>query len=269
MKSRLALLLAILLPLVACAQGGSTPAAKAPAATRPAAAAPVASDDPRVALAAKIPGTSPEDLRATPVPGIYELTHGATISYVTADAKFIFSGDLYQISAQGDFPNLSEARRRELRLQLVAAVPESQMVVFGPQNAPHTLTVFTDIDCSWCRRLHSQIAEYNRLGIRVRYMSFPRTGPDTESWAKAEAVWCAADPRDALTRAKLDQKVPAKTCANSPVASQFALGQELGVEGTPGLLLEDGELVPGYLAPQQLIAHLKNAARQGAAPKQD
>lgn len=248
------------LPLLACARNEAAAPEAAPAApTLPAAdaAAPVVEEgDPRVALAAKIPGARPEDLRATPVPGVYELSHGADISYVTADAKYLFAGDLYQVADNGDFPNLSENRRRELRLKLVNAVPESQMVVFGPASAKHTLTVFTDVDCTWCRRLHSQIADYNKLGIRVRYMAFPRTGPDTESWEKAEQVWCAKDRKAALTAAKAGEALKIPVCPNTPVAGQFALGRELGVSGTPGLVLETGELVPGYLPPPQLKAYL-------------
>jgi thiol:disulfide interchange protein DsbC len=266
MKHGYALLLAALLPLGACAQGKNqgttTPVAPAPAA----ATAVVDKSDPRVALAAKIPGAKPEDLRATPVPGIYELTHGADISYISADAKFLFAGDMYRIADNGDFPNLSENRRRELRLKVLGDVPESQMLVFGAANAPHTITVFTDIDCPWCRKLHSQIAGYNRLGIRVRYLFYPRSGPDTESWAKADAVWCSADRKAALTRAKLGQATPAPHCANTPVGRQYNLGHELGVDSTPSLILETGELIPGYLTPQQLLAHLQSAKPVGAAP---
>ncbi len=260
MKFRPLLLTLALLPLFACArsdaQADARPVAATGAAVAGAAATAVAAGDPRVALAAKIPGATPEDLRATPVAGVYELTHGADISYVSADGKFLFSGDMYQIADNGSFPNLSENRRRELRLKLVNAVPESQMLVFGQPSAKHTLTVFTDVDCIWCRRLHSQINDYNKAGIRVRYLFFPRTGPDTESWEKAEQVWCSADRKQALTRAKLGEVLTAKACAGTPVAVQYALGQELGVNGTPGLVLETGELVPGYLPAAQLRAYL-------------
>ncbi|MGC4028738.1 MAG: DsbC family protein [Steroidobacteraceae bacterium] len=256
MKPRHLLLTLALLPLLACARGDGQSARPAPAAAAVTTAAATTAADPRIALAAKIPGASVEDLRATPVAGVYELTHGADISYVSADGKFLFAGDLYQIADNGNFPNLSESRRRELRLKLVNAVPESQMLVFGPQTAKHTLTVFTDVDCAWCRRLHSQINDYNKAGIRVRYMFFPRTGPDTESWEKAEQVWCSADRKAALTTAKLGKPLTAKVCGETPVAGQYALGRELGVSGTPGLVLETGELVPGYLPPAQLKAYL-------------
>lgn len=252
-------LLAVLLPLAACARGDATPAAAATV------AAPTASSaDPRVALAAKIPGSKPEDFRATPVPGIFELAHGAEISYVSADAKFVFSGDLYRVADKGDFPNLTDVRRRELRLSMLADVPESQMLVYGPEKAKHTITVFTDFDCPWCRRLHSQMADYNKLGIRVRYMFFPRTGPDTESWAKADAVWCATDRKAAFNRAKAGEDIAPRACPSSPVAREYQLGQDIGVTGTPGVVIETGELIPGYMAPAQLLAHIQKAIGEAA-----
>jgi thiol:disulfide interchange protein DsbC len=241
-------LLAAFISFAALAEGASAPPADKGAIDR---------SDPRVALSARIPGSKPEDLRATPVAGIYEFTHGAEITYISADAKYLFSGDMYRVADKGDFPNLTDVRRRELRLKLLADVPEAQMLVFGPANAAHTISVFTDVDCPWCRKLHSQIGEYNRLGIRVRYLFYPRTGPNTESWFKAESVWCSADRKDAFTRAKLGEKLTAPRCANSPVAREFRLGHDIGIDGTPGIVLDNGELIPGYIAPAQLLAHLQ------------
>lgn len=269
MKTRLLLLCAVLSPLMACgdSRGAQADAARQAATTTAVAAAPradIKAGDPRVALSAKIPGTRPEDLRATPVPGVYELTHGTDLSYVTEDAKYVFSGDLYQVSDKGDFPNLSEARRGELRLAKLAAVPESEMLVFGPASSKHTITVFTDIDCPWCRKLHEQVAGYNKLGIRVRYLFYPRSGPDTESWYKAEAVWCAKDRNKALTLAKSDKPIEMKRCPDTPVARDYQLGRELGVSGTPGIVLENGELVPGYLGPADLLAHINSSLAASA-----
>jgi thiol:disulfide interchange protein DsbC len=139
------------------------------------------------------------------------------------------------------------------------------MLVFGPAKVEHTITVFTDVDCPWCRKMHSQIADYNKLGIRVRYMFFPRTGPDTESWGKAEAVWCAADRKDAFTRSKAGEDIKPKACPGSPVAREYKLGHDLGVSGTPGVVLENGELIPGYLPPQQLLVHIRQSIAADAA----
>lgn len=268
MKTRFLLLCAALLPLVAC--GDSVGAPSAGAAKND--SAENTSGDPRIALAAKIPGVRVEDLRKAPMPGIYELVHDGDVSYITADGKYVFSGDLYEVSEKGEFPNLSDARRRELevkqwdsRLKRVASLPESQMLIFGAADARHTITVFTDIDCPWCRKLHAQVADYNKLGIRVRYLFYPRTGPDTESWYKAEAVWCAKDRNKAMTQAKLDQPFDVKQCADTPVGRDYALGREFGLKGTPGIILETGELVPGYLGPKDLLARIDSSLALAAA----
>jgi thiol:disulfide interchange protein DsbC len=210
--------------------------------------------DPRADVASRIPGTRADQLRASPIPGIYELTRGAEIAYVTTDGKYAITGDLYDLSANDD---LTESHRREARARLIAAVPESDMLIFGPTDPKYTVTVFTDVDCGYCRKLHSQMADYNRLGVRVRYLLYPRTGPNSSSWTKAEQVWCSNDRKEALTRAKLGQELPAKPCTNNPVARSYALGQEFGFDGTPAIVLANGELLPGYVPPDVLLKQLK------------
>ena len=225
------------------------------AATQHAAPQPAGKADARGDVAAHLPGTRAEDLRPTPVAGIYELTRGTDIAYVTADGKYAFSGDLFELSSNN---NLTEQHRRELRVKQIAAFPESQMLIFGPQSPKYTVTVFTDVDCPYCRKLHSQIAEYNRLGVRVRYLLYPRNGPNTTSWTKAEQVWCSTDRNDALTRAKLGQELKAKPCADNPVARSYALGRDFALEGTPAIIMPDGELLPGYVPPDVLVKHLQD-----------
>ncbi len=211
--------------------------------------------DPRAEVASHISGARPDELRATPIPGVWELTRGLDIAYVTADGKYAFSGDLVDLSNDN---NLTEAHRRELRAKAIAAFPEDEMLVFGPLDPKYTVTVFTDVDCPFCRKLHSQIAEYNRLGIRVRYLLYPRNGPNTPSWTKAEQVWCATNRNDALTRAKLGEEIKAKPCANNPVSRSYALGQDLDLQGTPAIVLADGALLSGYMPPDALAKRLKD-----------
>lgn len=212
--------------------------------------------DPRAAIASKIPGVRAEDLRPSPIPGVYELSRGADVAYVSSDAKYAISGDLIDL-ARND--NLTEARRREVRAKLIGAIPESEMVVFGPRDPKYTITVFTDVDCAYCRQLHSQIADYNRLGIRVRYLFYPRTGPNTESWTKAEEVWCSSNRNEALTLAKRGAALQAKSCPNNPVARHYALGRDFGLQGTPAIVLASGEMIGGYLPPVELAQHLKES----------
>jgi len=225
-----------------------------------------AAEDPRVALAAKLPGVTPDELQPSPIAGIYELSRGAEVTYVTADGQFLFTGDLYRVSKSGDFPNLSAQRRNELRKELLAGLPESQMIVFSPAQPKYTITVFTDPECPWCRRMHSQIAEYNRLGIKVRYAFFPREGMDSSAARTLDAVWCSKDRKDALTRAKLGQPVKAASCGVTPTKRSYELGHRIGVESTPNVILEDGELIPGYLPPRDLLAKIAPQAANAGKP---
>ncbi|MCP5328456.1 MAG: DsbC family protein [Steroidobacteraceae bacterium] len=249
---------------VAVAQQQPSPSGAASITAAPAAAATVAAPasasagDPRPALAKKIPGTKADDFRQSPIPGVWELARGAEIIYVTADGRYAFAGDLYEIPTD---TNLSERRRRDARLELIKSVPESQMVVFAPKDPKYTITVFTDIDCGYCRKLHSEIAKYNELGIRVRYLFFPRTGPDTESWDKAVAVWCSPNRNDALTRAKRGEAIKLAKCGTTPVDHDYELGQEIGLRGTPAILLANGDMLPGYVPPATLAKRLQSIGR--------
>ncbi|HTX23931.1 MAG TPA: DsbC family protein [Steroidobacteraceae bacterium] len=224
-----------------------------PSTQKPPSAASVTAD-PRAVVASKVPGTSPEDVHATPVPGLFEIMRGTDAAYVTADGKYAIAGDLYDLHTNVD---LTENQRRATRVRLLSAIPESQMVIFGPKDARHTVTVFTDVDCAYCRKFHSQIADYNRMGIRVRYVFYPRTGPNTESWTKAEQVWCSANRNDALTRAKLGEALKAKVCPNTPVGREYELGREFDLQGTPAIVLSNGDMLPGYLSPIELAQALR------------
>jgi len=213
--------------------------------------------DPRAVLLKRLPaGSKLEDLRPSPIPGIYEFTQGAEISYLTADGKYFIDGNLYDLDSR---ENLTEVQRARARLAMIGAVPESQMVIFSPKNPLYTITVFTDVDCAYCRKLHSEMAELNRLGVRVRYVFFPRTGPNTDSWKKAEVVWCSANRNEAFTRAKSGAQLDmTKTCDGTPVAREYALGQSIGVRGTPTIITERGDYITGYMPPRDLVQQLKD-----------
>ena len=213
-------------------------------------------NDPRVALLKRLPpGAKLEDLRPAPIPGLYEFAEGGAISYLTADGKYFIDGNIYDMATR---QNLSEIRRAQARVVLIGAIPESQMVIFSPDNPRYTVTVFTDVDCQYCRKLHSEIAEINKLGVRVRYVFFPRSGPGTESWHKAEAVWCSANRNEALTRAKLGNPVDtSKICASTPVDREYKLGLSIGVHGTPTIITESGDLISGYTPARDLVQKIR------------
>ena len=204
-------------------------------------------------------GIKVEDIQPSPVPGLYEVVSGTDVGYVSADGRFYVDGDVFDMQTRR---NLTDQRRKEGRVALLKGIQDSDTIVFAPKDAKYTLDVFTDVDCTYCRKLHAQIDQFNSLGIKVRYLMFPRSGPGSPAWQQAQAVWCSADRRDALTRAKRGEHVEAKPCKDS-IAKQYALGEELGVRGTPGIFTEDGEYIAGYMPPAQLLQHLKTLDDRG------
>jgi thiol:disulfide interchange protein DsbC len=218
-----------------------------------------AKPDPRAFIAKKFPGAKAQDVSPSPVSGVYEVPVGADVVYVSADGRYVFTGDLYELDTR---TNLTEANRAAGRIKLLAKVDEREAIVFGPASAKHTITVFTDVECGYCRKLHGEIDQLNKLGVRVRYLAYPRSGPGTADWRKMEAVWCSPDRKSAITKAKLDQEVKSADCAATPVAKQYQLGEDLGIRGTPAIFTENGDYVGGYLPPAQLKQQLDELAAQ-------
>jgi len=246
--------------LVAAGAMAATPAqkpAKAAAASTPAAVTAVPAEV-RARVVAKLPGAGPEDVAASPIPGLYEVTMGGLIAYVSADGKYLVSGSIYDLATE---TNLTAKRRNDARAKALAAAREDQMIVFSPANPKMTVTVFTDVDCGYCRKFHGQIAELNKAGVRVRYVPFPRTGPGTESWRKAEAVWCSADRKDALTRAKRGEEVKSKNCSDAMIQAGFTMGEDFGLEGTPAIYTQSGEYIGGFLTPEQLVTMVRESEK--------
>jgi|TARA_Y100000310_G_scaffold323554_1_gene384130 thiol:disulfide interchange protein DsbC len=192
----------------------------------------------------------------SPLKGFYQVSlPGGSILYVSEDAGHFIAGDLYKVNSNG-LLNLTENERSVSRRELIASIDSSEMLSFAPAETKASVVVFTDVDCSYCRKLHREVPELNRLGIAIRYLAYPRAGINSASYNKIVSAWCADNPQVALTKAKMGQEIPAKTCDN-PVAKHYQLGNEIGVTGTPALLLEDGRLLPGY-QPAADLAELLN-----------
>lgn len=198
-------------------------------------------------------GLQADKVRPTPVAGLWEVTIGPHVVYMTADGRYLLRGDLIEVANHHD---LTESGRRAARLAAVERVGEKNMIVFGPRDAKHTLNVFTDVTCPYCRLLDNEVPQLNAAGIKVRYLAFPRAGIPSAGYDEMVAVWCASDPRKAFSDAKAGRAVPPRKCDN-PVREEYQLGQVLGVNGTPTLILDDGELIPGYLPAADLIERFR------------
>lgn len=184
----------------------------------------------------------------TPVKGIYEVVSGPHVVYMSADGRYMFQGELMDMHTR---MSLTEPRRREITLATIEAVDEAQMVVYEPEKPRHTITVFTDIDCGYCRKLHNEMDDYLEAGIRVRYMMFPRAGKGSDAYNKAVAVFCADDPNQAMTDAKNGKPIEMKTC-DTPIDKHMALVEQLGARGTPFIIFENGQTQPGYVPAKQM-----------------
>jgi thiol:disulfide interchange protein DsbC len=251
--------------LSACAQ--SAPDDKAAPAAAPAMVAAPARTQPKVApgsadaraldairkLNAKV---MVDHVGAAPIPGFREAIVGGQTLYISDDGRYMLQGSLYDMDAKRD---LSQASISQLRRELLKTIPVSDRIVFSPANPKYTVAVFTDVECGFCRKLHSQIADYNREGIAVQYLAFPRMGLGSPDFQKMVNVWCAADRKQALTDAKNDRSVPLRNCKN-PVTMEYDVGQRVGLEGTPLIVAADGTAMPGYMPPKELRAALDKLA---------
>jgi thiol:disulfide interchange protein DsbC len=196
----------------------------------------------------------------TPIEGLLMVQVGGDVVYATADGKYLVQGRVIDMDTRED---LTESAKSDVRRELLAKAETKGQITFAPVETKYDLTVFTDIDCGYCRKLHAQIDEYNQQGIAIHYMAFPRAGVGSHSFDKAVSVWCASDQRSALTQAKLGAEPDPAQCDN-PVEEQYQLGRDLGVTGTPSLLTADGQMIPGYVPPDQLRARLDQMAVAGA-----
>jgi len=207
----------------------------------------------------------PDSVKLTPVDGLYEIAYGSKIVYMTKDGNFLIEGDVFDVKKG---VNITESVRSVGRQKAINGIDPEHVISFAPKGnkAKHVITAFTDIDCGYCRKLHQEIKKYNDLGIEMRYVAFPRSGPQTKSYFKAVAVWCAKDRNKAMTfakgGAKLDQLKAlaqvdnAKACEDA-VMKHLDAAKEIGITGTPTLFMENGQIIPGYVPAERLIKMLE------------
>lgn len=203
-----------------------------------------------------IPGLKVISVVPSAVNGFYEVqTNNSEMIYASADGRHLLVGELFELGEKG-VSNLTEKGQASRRATLLHAVPADKMISFVPKGpVKAVLSVFTDIDCPYCRKLHSEVPELNSYGIQVNYLAFPRSGPNTPSFDKYVSAWCAADRKDAFTKAKQGTDIPLKTCDN-PVLEQYELGARVGVTGTPAIILDSGQILRGYLPAAELAKGL-------------
>ena len=204
------------------------------------------------------PGTQIESIEQSDFPGIYKVYYGDVQPlYVSKDGKYFLYGDMFQISSS-KIINLTATDITKRRMQLMKDIAKDELISFLSKNESYSVTVFTDVDCGYCRKLHKEIKDYNKKGISIHYAAFPRSGIGTESFTKMVTAWCSEDPKQSITNLKNGDNLKLNFCDSQPVAKHYAIGQKLGISGTPAIISEDGELYPGYFSPKDLLDKLKS-----------
>lgn len=191
-------------------------------------------------------------VKETPLKGLFEVTmKDFDPVYMSEDGRYFIGGQLMHMRDDGKVLNLTEEKLRAERRGWLQQVPEADQIVFGPKKPKAKVYVFTDVDCGYCRKFHTEVEDFTAMGVEVHYLAYPRGGTASEAFTKMQNVWCAKDRKAALTKVKAGGDIPAAAC-NSPVTKQYNLGQTVGVKGTPAVFLEDGSQIGGYLSPEQL-----------------
>ena len=211
----------------------------------------------RAALEVPSVGLKVSSAQASEIPGLYEVqfTNGPLV-YSTLKGDFFVVGDLYSVTGQG-YVNLAEKRRDAQRVERMAALNRDDMIIFSPEGETRAyISVFFDTTCHYCQKLHEEVPQLNKNGIEVRYLAYPRAGLGSDTFKQLASAWCAADPRDAFNKLTSKQTLPENVCKENPVAAQYKLGQELGVQGTPAIITQTGLMIPGYQTADELMVTL-------------
>lgn len=199
-------------------------------------------------LSDAMPRATIDSIKPSEIKGLYEVVTGASMFYASDDGRYLIQGQLFDTLNK---KNITEDKLADVRKAALDKVGENNMIIFKPETSKHFVSVFTDIDCGYCRKLHSEIDKYMEQGITIRYLFFPRAGKGSESYVKAVSVWCADDKQEALTTAKKGESLDEKSCDN-PVDQHMKLGEAFGMSGTPMIVTEKGNVLPGYVPAAQL-----------------
>jgi thiol:disulfide interchange protein DsbC len=206
-------------------------------------------------LSKAVPEIKVENVKPTPVKGFYEVTSGPSIFYVSEDGKFLFYGELFEIKNDTITSITEQTRQAAVKAELAKIDPKTFIVFPASDKEKAVITIGTDIDCGYCRKLHEEIPALNAAGITVRYIAFPRTPKGTPSYEKSAAIWCSKDPKatlDSVLKGGTPPEKPAE--CQDPFAEHTAFIRSIGASATPIIILQNGTVIPGYMPASDLIA---------------
>ncbi len=187
-------------------------------------------------------GVNATQINPSEVPGMNEVLTDKGVLYVSDDGRFLLQGTMIDIKNKTNLTEVALGKLRKVGIEQFA----DSMIVYPAKDEKYRITVFTDITCGYCRKLHREMDDYHDAGITVQYLAFPRAGVPSDGYNDLQNIWCAADAAGALTKAKAGSSVEKVAACDAPVKQQFELGQSFGVSGTPAIIFEDGSMIPGY-----------------------
>lgn len=196
-------------------------------------------------------------IKPTVIPGMYEVQiMGKGIIYMEETGNYFIDGKMLQIKGK-EVVNITDESMIGVRHDLMASVNKDDTIVFSPAGeVKASVSVFTDVDCGFCQKLHKEVPALNEMGIEVRYLAYPRAGINSPSYRKIASAWCADNRQEALTKLKNREEIAMNVCDGNPVAAQYELGQQVGLTGTPAIVLDNGELIPGYMPAKNLAERI-------------
>ncbi|MBX2848899.1 MAG: DsbC family protein [Acidiferrobacterales bacterium] len=209
----------------------------------------------RAELSKMIPAANTADIESTKAENVYQLSFGGNFAYAYVSGDYVLIGDLYNSVTKENLGEMAQAKYLDDH--------EDKMIVFGPKDAERYITVFTDIDCGYCRKLHQEVAALNEAGVQVRYLAFPRAGVGSASYDKYVSVWCSDDQQKAMTDAKAGRSVGDAKCEN-PITDSYNIGREFGVNGTPTIVFDNGGRAPGYMPADRLLTAMGVATQSSS-----
>lgn len=191
--------------------------------------------------------------------GFYAADIGGEVIHISKDGRYFIQGVVFDMETKTNITRAQksawEKLKSPMRKEEIAKLSEKDMVVFKAPNEKHVITVFTDIDCGYCQKLHKERQNYLDRGITIRYLAFPRAGLKSKSADKLRGIWCSSDPKVAMTNAKVNRKYENGFC-ETPFEEHMKLVRKFGLGGTPGIILENGDLIGGYQPAEIMIQNL-------------
>ena len=210
-------------------------------------------DDAEKAFTEKYPNLKIESIKKVDS-SFFEIIIKDQILYLTADLKHLLAGNIIDLKTGN---NLTEARVKKHRSSVLKNILDADTIIYKPKETSHVITVFTDISCPYCKKLHNEIDKLLENNIEVRYVLFSRNGKNDVAYRDMVSIWCSTNKKELIEKAFNDDFLSSKNCEN-PLDKNYQLGYELRVNGTPMIFTEDGAVIPGYLPYKRIIEILKS-----------